>query len=73
MELVTNTVLWRLVNVTPSQIDKPILYCTANNKLGVFSKTSCMKRGELHSHWISLSIKYNIKYWCYQEEIIPKI
>lgn len=58
------TINWQNADIySPEQKDEPIIYCTANNKIGVFK--------EVKEHWPWLKKKYNIKWWCYQYYVIP--
>lgn len=64
--------VWRNAEVYyPTDIERPILYCTKNNKLGVFKDTATLLYGKPCSHWDWLKEKYSIKCWLYQDEIIP--
>ena len=66
------TIAWKNADVyTPQDIELPIIYCTGNNKMGVFKNTYGLMNGKPYSHWKWLKEKYNIKWWCYQWEILP--
>ena len=39
--------------------------------MGVFKNTYGLMNSKLYSHWEWLKEKYNIKWWCYQWEILP--
>lgn len=65
-------IVWNNAEVyTPQKIELPIIYCTGNGKIGVFKDTSTTLYGKACSHWEWLKEKYNIKWWCYQCEILP--
>lgn len=58
------TINWLNADVHfPEQSNEPIIYCTSNNKIGVFKDTN---------NWKFLKDKYHIKWWCYQYYIIPE-
>lgn len=64
MNIFRTTITWNNADVyIPDQKEEPIIYCTANNKIGVLS-------GIKHQ-WSWLKEKYHIKWWCYQYYIIP--
>lgn len=63
---------WRESQEEPSDINAPVLYCTAKSKLGVLKNTLCYINGDTSkpfSGWKKLVEKYNIKYWTYSNEI----
>ena len=64
--------IWQNAEVyTPLLLDEPILYCTANGKIGVLKDT---KGGTgLNSHWKFLKEKYHIVWWVYQYHLVPVI
>lgn len=58
------TVQWMPVEIGPGSTEQSILYCTRNGKLGVFKELG-------NGDWKWLCEKYGIKYWTYQNEIVP--
>ena len=71
---ITKQVKWKSSDVEPSDWNAPVLYCTANGKLGVFKNTVSYVNGDVtkqHSNWKWYAEKYNIRYWVYANEIIP--
>lgn len=58
---------WRKSEEEPEELNKQVLYCTSNHKLGVFSAVKNSR------NWKRLIGKYSVKYWMYGEEIAPKI
>ena len=72
MKIVTFT--WFNVTNEPIHIDKPIVCVTENDKLVVFKHTKTWLNGDTKhpfSGFKRLVDKYNIKYWAYQENLIP--
>lgn len=57
------TIEWKNADVYfPESENDPIVYCTANKKIGTIKSVK--------NHWNWLKEKYNIKWWCYQWEIV---
>jgi hypothetical protein len=56
------TVMWMPISIDPGSASFPIVYCTNNGKLGTIKRVD---------NWKWLCEKYNIKYWTYQNDIIP--
>lgn len=72
--MIAKILKWRESQEEPSDINAPVLYCTANGKLGVFKDTKTCLGGdtsEMFSDWKGRVRKYNIKYWVYSSEITP--
>ena len=66
--------VWFNVTNEPIHIDKPIVCVTENDKLVVFKDTKTWLNGDTKhsfSGFKRLVEKYNIKYWAYQENLIP--
>ena len=53
---------WVSADIFPNDGTAPILYRTANDKLGVMDDT-----GVYLDNWFFLKEKYNIKWWVYQD------
>ena len=74
MSVVTREIEWRDASEGPSNMNEPILYCTKNNKLGTFKNTVGCYGGDMstaYNAWERLFEKYSVKYWVYQNEILP--
>lgn len=56
---------WKPAYLFPNDGYAPILYVSANNKLGTLKNT-----GETLEKWGWYVRKYNIKWWIYQDEIL---
>lgn len=70
--MIAKILKWRDLSEEPTNTKEPVLYCTANGKLGVF-KSTVLCDGDDRSGWKRLVDKYNIKYWTYSKEITPLI
>lgn len=46
----------------PMLKEEPLVYVTANGKMGTFKKTG--------KNWRWYAEKYNVKYWAYQRDIV---
>jgi hypothetical protein len=60
----------------PSDFNKPILYITANGKMGTLKDTASFLGGDetkKFSGFERLRDKYNIKWWCYQSDLTEQI
>lgn len=65
---------WQKSDNAPEDIYEPIVYCTKNNKMGVFKNTYTFLGGNEEnkiSDWKFLKEKYNVTFWIYQKDIIP--
>ena len=58
---------WKRTDIIPGDYQSPILCMTGNGKLMTLKDTSSSLGG---SNWSWYVEKYNIKYWCYQSELI---
>lgn len=72
------TIEWCDAEISPMVWYEPVVYVTKSGKMGVFKDTVSWtggdpKKTELHrSNWEWLREKYNIAYWAYQKDVIPK-
>lgn len=65
--------IWFNSSNEPIHIDKPVVCVTEKNKLLTFNNTESHIYGDPnpYSNWKWICEKYRIKYWAYQENLIP--
>ena len=66
MKTITVEFEWKAASIVPGDYHAPILCLTANGKLMTLKNT---KSSLGNSHWDWYVEKYNIQYWCYQDEL----
>ena len=58
--------VWKNAKYETPDLDKPLLCLTKNGKLQTFAEIKS------HREWYWKAEKYNLEYWCYQEELQVK-